>query len=130
MLQIEDLLEFLNGFHDHGETRPWGTFLNLDVDRVKILAVKPGEQISYQYHHYRQEMWVVIGGHPSIQINERTLVYDPGDFILIKKGDRHQIIATQEEVFILELSFGDFSEDDIVRLEDKYNRGNPTIETE
>ena len=46
-------------------TRPWGQFKVLhdsEYTKVKELTVSPGQRLSYQYHKYRQEHWVVVKG--------------------------------------------------------------------
>lgn len=129
MVTLKKFLAFFRKFLRGGEERPWGRFDEIDIANAKILQVKQGEELSYQFDRQRREMWVVISGKPLIKLNDRTLVYDPGEVILINEEDRHQVLAYHDDVVILELSLGDFSEGDIVRLEDKYNR-RPTIETE
>ena len=40
------------------EERPWGSFENLldtDYCKVKRIIVKPGQRLSYQFHHKRTE---------------------------------------------------------------------------
>jgi mannose-6-phosphate isomerase len=45
-----------------------------------------------------------------------------GDEFIVKPGENHRISAPTNDVVVLEISTGHFDEDDIVRLEDKYNR--------
>jgi len=122
VVALKKFLDFFRKFFRGGEKRPWGRFDEIDVARAKILQVKQGEELSYQFHHRRREMWVIISGKPLIKLNDRTLVYDPGEIILINEEDLHQVLAYHDDVVILELSLGEFYEDDIVRLEDKYHR--------
>ena len=45
--------------------RPWGNYLSLIENKtwqVKLIEVKPGEELSLQMHHYRSEHWVVVKG--------------------------------------------------------------------
>ena len=46
-----------------------------------------------------------------------------GDEVLISRGENHRIEAYSKPVNILEISFGNFSEKDVVRIEDDYGRG-------
>jgi mannose-6-phosphate isomerase-like protein (cupin superfamily) len=48
-----------------------------------------------------------------------------GDEFFIPKETVHQIKTSDSSVSILEIAFGNFDENDIVRLKDKYNREDP-----
>ncbi len=106
------------------EERPWGGFeqftLN-EVSTIKILTVKPGEAFSLQTHKNRTEFWHVLEGKGKITVGEGTLDAGPGDEFLIGPGINHRIEGISQ-IKVLEISFGQFDESDIVRIEDKYNR--------
>ena len=105
--------------------RPWGSFTrftNNEPSTVKILHITKGEEFSLQYHTNREEFWKVLSGSPEIIIGEETHVPEPGEEFLIKPHTNHRISAPKDDVVVLEISKGEFDEDDIVRIEDKYNR--------
>jgi mannose-6-phosphate isomerase-like protein (cupin superfamily) len=105
--------------------RPWGSFTrftNNEPSTVKLLYVNKGEQLSLQYHNHRNEFWRVISGNPEIVVGEETKVAEPGSEFNIPANTNHRIGAPTDDVVILEISTGEFDEEDIVRLEDKYNR--------
>ena len=105
--------------------RPWGSFIEFtknELSTVKILIVNPGEELSLQYHKNREEFWHVLFGTPTIIIGNKEFTAQSGDEFIVKKGETHRIRAKYTEVRILEISFGRFSEDDIVRIEDTYGR--------
>lgn len=107
------------------EVRPWGNFTRYthnEPSTVKIITVLPNQQLSLQYHEKREEFWRVLRGVATLIVGDKTIQANPGDEFYIKKGEKHRIAATGDEVEILEISFGDFDESDIVRLEDKYGR--------
>jgi mannose-6-phosphate isomerase len=106
-------------------TRPWGSFTQFthnEPTTVKIITVSPGQQLSLQYHTKRSEFWRILAGKPLITIDESTIEAKVGDEFTVPLQSKHRIAAQGEEVQILEVSFGTFDEDDIVRLEDKYGR--------
>ncbi len=112
----------MNIFDDY---RPWGSFRQFtagELTTVKILSVKANERFSLQYHNNRDEFWRVLSGSPDITIGEKTEKAKIGDEFYITRGIKHRISAGSEDVVILEISFGDFDEKDIVRLDDDYNR--------
>jgi len=42
--------------------------------------------------------------------------------VFIPQGAKHQLIGESKDYRILEISFGQFDEEDIIRLSDKYGR--------
>jgi mannose-6-phosphate isomerase-like protein (cupin superfamily) len=105
--------------------RPWGSFTrftNNEQSTVKLLYINKGEKLSLQYHNKREEFWKVIEGNPEITIGEKVVLAQKGDEFQIGKNVNHRIGAEASDVVILEISTGEFDEEDIVRLEDKYNR--------
>ena len=105
--------------------KPWGSFerftLN-ELSTVKIITVKNGEALSLQTHKHRSEFWKILKGNPAVQIGNSIVEALPGDEFTIAEGEQHRISAPSNEVLFLEIAFGEFDEDDIVRIEDKYNR--------
>lgn len=115
-------MEELNIFQ---EERPWGNFVRFTHNKpstVKILLVKKGEAFSLQYHNNRTEFWKIISGTPEITIGESLILAHRGDEFKIPPKTNHRIRAVDTDTEILEISFGEFDEKDIVRLEDKYGR--------
>lgn len=107
------------------EERPWGNFRQFthnDTSTVKILFIKKGEAFSLQYHNLRTEFWKVLSGSPEITVGDKTVLAKPGDEFEILPKMNHRVKANDEDVQVLEISAGDFDENDIVRLEDKYGR--------
>ena len=107
------------------ENRPWGWFKVLhrgDNYCVKELYIEPDMRISYQFHRYRTEDWVVVGGNGVITRNDIETDCKVGDTFFIGIEQRHRIKGGKNGITIIEVQRGDCKEDDIVRLEDDYNR--------
>ena len=107
------------------QTRPWGKFEEFTTNQkttVKILTVEPNQELSLQFHNKRWEFWRILSGNPTIQIGDTKTEAKQEDSFEIPKKEKHRITSNDEQVKILEISFGDFDENDIVRLEDRYNR--------
>lgn len=105
--------------------RPWGSFREFSTGEpvtVKILFVRHGEKFSLQHHSKRDEFWRVLMGAPIITIGEQVFDAHVGDEFLIPVGTRHRISAPTNDVECLEISYGEFDEQDIVREQDKYGR--------
>jgi len=107
------------------DKRPWGEYDRFCCNEqatVKILSIKPNEQLSLQIHHKRDEFWRVIDGPLKIQIDDQVHDAVEGDEFYIKKEVKHRIITEDSPARVLEISFGHFDEHDEERLEDKYQR--------
>ena len=107
------------------EERPWGRFEQFchnEKVTVKIITVKPDSKLSLQYHNHRDEFWKIIEGRGQIILGEELINVKIGDEFFIPKKTKHRIITNNNSLKVLEVSFGEFDEKDIVRLEDKYHR--------
>ena len=109
------------------EERPWGRFFVIHDQpkyKLKRIEVDPGGRLSYQYHQKRSEAWTIIDGVGDITLNGVTKEYKAGETIFIPQGVKHRIENKKQEIVIfIEVQTGTyFGEDDIVRIEDDYNR--------
>ena len=111
--------------HYKREERPWGNFERFTLNEktsIKIVTVNAGEAISLQTHAHRDEFWRVISGSGTIVIGTKSYKAHDGESYFSKRGSEHRVEGGQGGLKLLEISFGDFDESDIVRLEDKYGR--------
>ncbi|MEO5634972.1 MAG: phosphomannose isomerase type II C-terminal cupin domain [Candidatus Paceibacterota bacterium] len=105
--------------------RPWGHFDQFTKNEdttVKLHFVKPQSAWSMQYHNHRSEFWRIISGSAIITIGDKKIEANPGDEFFVEKGERHRLESGDKEVVLLEICYGEFDEEDIVRIEDKYGR--------
>jgi mannose-6-phosphate isomerase-like protein (cupin superfamily) len=116
-------MEGLNNYQK--EVRPWGNFERFTLNEkttVKIVTVNPNEAISLQTHEHRDEFWRVIKGSGTIRIGEIDYPAKEGDTFFSPRESKHRVEGGSEGLSFLEIAFGDFDEQDITRLEDKYGR--------
>lgn len=107
------------------EERPWGEFITFTKNypsTVKILTINSGQSFSLQYHSHRAEFWYVISGTGTIHIGKDELPITAGNYHVVPEKTEHRVTATDQAVRILEISVGEFDENDITRLEDRYGR--------
>lgn len=102
------------------EERPWGFFYVIEDHsdyKIKRIEVEPGNRLSYQYHKFRSEVWVIISGSGKVIIEDEEKSFNKGDIIKISKGSKHRIINDgKEQVVFIEVQTGTyFGEDDIIR---------------
>jgi mannose-1-phosphate guanylyltransferase len=107
--------------------RPWGSFTLLGEGprfKIKMLAIKPGGVLSLQRHQHRSEHWVVVSGMAEVTNGDRVFFLDTNESTYIKAGHDHRVANRGIiELVIIEVQSGDYlGEDDIVRLDDIYNR--------
>jgi len=105
--------------------RPWGNFKQFThntLSTVKIVFVKKGEAFSLQYHNDRTEFWKILSGTPEITIGESVIQAKKGDEFEIPPKTNHRARSVDTDTEILEISSGNFNEEDVIRLEDKYGR--------
>ena len=106
--------------------KPWGSFDQYTLNErstVKILTVNPGARTSLQSHKHRKELWVALDEGLHVQIGKRMIPLRKESSIVVRKGVRHRLRCEgRSRVRLLEISFGDFSENDIERYEDDYGR--------
>lgn len=113
---------FLNYLH---EERPWGTFDRFTLNEpssVKILSVLPGKRFSLQRHGKRSEYWRVIEGSGVAHIGDAEREVTVGDTIEIPVGTLHRLTGGPTGIRVLEISVGEFDENDIERVEDDFGR--------
>lgn len=108
--------------------RPWGWFESLVVgDRfqVKRIHVHPGASLSLQSHFHRSEHWIVVEGTALVTIDDEEKLVTENQSVYIPLGAVHRMENPGKVPMVLiEVQTGAYvGEDDIVRFEDKYARG-------
>jgi mannose-1-phosphate guanylyltransferase/mannose-6-phosphate isomerase len=107
--------------------RPWGSYQSVDNgDRhqVKRITVKAGERLSLQKHHHRSEHWIVVRGTARVTVNELVKIVHENESIYIPIGAVHRLENPGKILLeLIEVQTGSYlGEDDIIRIEDDYQR--------
>jgi mannose-6-phosphate isomerase-like protein (cupin superfamily) len=136
--------------------RPWGGFFviaeeqaqlfanvyfeRLDIEGLrvsgklspKILVVKPGARLSWQYHFRRAETWRIISGPVGIiksddDVEGEIVHYQTGEKVILRQGERHRLIGLNDWGVVAEFwqhteASNPSDEEDIVRVQDDYSR--------
>ncbi|WP_211319235.1 phosphomannose isomerase type II C-terminal cupin domain [Quadrisphaera granulorum] len=106
--------------------RPWGQFQQFVLNQhctVKLITVEPGRRLSLQKHALRDELWQVLDVPLDVQVGERQWTAQVGERIYTPAGSLHRLgNSGTQPGRILEVAFGHFDEQDIVRLQDDYAR--------
>lgn len=107
------------------ENRPWGSFRRFTLNTpstVKLITVEPNQSLSLQKHRHRSEFWRIVGGSGIVEIDGVQHTASKGEEFFIPQGSTHRAKTEHEVLEIMEIAMGEFDENDIERLEDKYGR--------
>ncbi len=107
--------------------RPWGSYEGVDIgDRfqVKKIIVRPAASLSLQMHHHRAEHWIVVKGTARVTRGDEVFLLGENQSTYISLGQVHRLENPGSiPLEMIEVQSGAYlGEDDIVRLEDRYNR--------
>ena len=107
--------------------RPWGYYQSIDQGsryQVKRIVVRPGGRLSLQKHHHRAEHWVVVRGAAEVTLNGKTEMVHENESIYLPIGSMHRLANPGKiDLELIEVQTGSyFGEDDILRIEDDFNR--------
>ncbi|SFB04239.1 mannose-1-phosphate guanylyltransferase/mannose-1-phosphate guanylyltransferase / mannose-6-phosphate isomerase [Poseidonocella pacifica] len=108
--------------------RPWGwyeTLILADRFQVKRIHVDPGASLSLQSHHHRSEHWIVVAGTAKVTVDDKVTLLTENQSVYIPLGAVHRMENPGKVPMVLiEVQTGAYlGEDDIIRYEDKYARG-------
>ncbi|WP_027256151.1 mannose-1-phosphate guanylyltransferase/mannose-6-phosphate isomerase [Leisingera aquimarina] len=108
--------------------RPWGWFESLAVGerfQVKRIHVHPGAALSLQSHHHRSEHWIVVEGTAKVTVDGSEKLVSENQSVYIPLGAVHRMENPGKVPMVLiEVQTGSYlGEDDIIRYEDVYARG-------
>jgi mannose-1-phosphate guanylyltransferase / mannose-6-phosphate isomerase len=107
--------------------RPWGYYQSVDNGpryQVKRIVVKPGARLSLQKHFHRAEHWIVVRGTAEVTRNAEVIQVHENESIYLPIGAVHRLSNPGKiDLELIEVQTGSYlGEDDIVRIEDVYNR--------
>jgi len=113
------------------ETRPWGEYFVLSEFAtddgevvIKKIIVKPNQRLSYQSHRKRSERWFFVQGSGVVAKDDTEYPVKQGSVIEIPVGVKHRAANSDSiaDLIFIEISEGQFNENDIIRYEDDYGR--------
>ena len=127
--------------------RPWGQFEQFthnELSTVKIIEIGAGKRLSLQSHQHREEWWIALDDGIVAEIDGVQKILKKGKPAFVPKGSRHRLSASDvgargssaktttdshtmsdspsKKVRVLEIAFGEFNEEDIIRYEDDWGR--------
>ena len=107
--------------------KAWGyelIFAHTEKYVGKLLHIEPGEALSLQFHHRKDETFFVARGGIELQVEENGILQpqrlEEGESYHVTPGTRHRMVAGAAGCDLFEVSTAEL--DDVVRLEDRYGR--------
>ncbi len=111
--------------------KPWGEeriFAENDRYAGKLLLIRRGESLSYQYHERKDETIHVLDGVLGLQLERGAEAADlrlpAGETFRVAPGTRHRMYAPDGDCLLVEVSTPEL--EDVVRLSDRYGRAGTT----
>ncbi|MFI3302401.1 MAG: sugar phosphate nucleotidyltransferase [Rikenellaceae bacterium] len=110
------------------EERRWGSYKVMGYENLadghkaltKLLCLKAGKHISYQYHNFREEIWTFLDGEGELVVDGVVTRVGRGSVAHIKVGQLHSVRALTDLQIIEVQSGTKLIEEDIIRLEWKW----------
>jgi mannose-6-phosphate isomerase len=113
--------------------KPWGEeriFAETPRYAGKLITIRRGQSLSYQYHNVKDETVHVLSGALGVEYEapgapRLTVELTAGDTLRIEPGMKHRMFAPETgDCVLVEVSSPEL--DDVVRLEDRYGRQGTT----
>lgn len=111
------------------EERRWGYYQVIDYSQnsendhilTKRICITKGNNLSYQYHVYREEMWTVVSGEGELVLDNQYQILKKGDLIKIPPKTKHSVKALTD-LEIIEIQLGsNLVEEDIIRINSEWS---------
>ena len=86
--------------------------------------MRPDGRLSLQKHHHRAEHWVVVRGAAEVTLNDKVTLVHENESIYLPIGSTHRLANPGKiDLELIEVQTGSYlGEDDILRIEDDFNR--------
>lgn len=108
-------------------TRPWGRYHKFHQEDgvwVKRVEVNPNGRLSLQKHQHRSEKWIIVAGTGLVTLDDKEIKVEFGSVLDVPVGTVHRIANTgHDQLVFIEVATGKYlGEDDIIRIQDDYQR--------
>tara|TARA_A100001015_G_scaffold80419_1_gene89105 strand:+ start:3357 stop:5315 length:1959 start_codon:yes stop_codon:yes gene_type:complete len=115
--------------------KPWGKEIWLELNDkycYKRIHINAGFKTSYQMHNYKLETNFIIDGKAEVWLENddgvvEKFIMNGGDFFTVLPPRKHRVIAITD-IILQEVSTPEV--DDVIRINDEFNRSNGKIDEE
>jgi mannose-6-phosphate isomerase-like protein (cupin superfamily) len=74
----------------------WSPRIIVRVNDQYVKVAKLKGQLAWHKHDQEDEMFIVVYGRLVLQLEEKEIVLNPGDFYVVPKGTMHNPVAEEE----------------------------------
>ena len=107
-------------------SRPWGKYREYARNEpctVWKVEMEPGETGSLQTHEHFDELWIMLTDGALVQVGDNIYNAKTGDEFFIPRLTKHRLSNPgSKQISMFEVAYGNVSDNDKIRYEDKYNR--------
>lgn len=106
--------------------------ISIEQISPRFLFINPNSQLSWQWHSRRNELWKVIKGPVGVILSENDIqtgirVTNTGNIVVVNQMVRHRLVGLKNFAIVAEVWINldinnPSNAEDIVRIEDSYNR--------
>ena len=94
--EVINIQEKFDLFSDHWSPKRIGV-----LNRQQIILAKVQGEFVFHKHDNEDELFMVMKGQLSIEMRDRTVTINPGEFFVVPKGVEHKPFANEETHLLL-----------------------------
>lgn len=95
-METINIAEKLSLFRDHWNPRIIG-----ELNGQYIKAAKLKGEFIWHHHDHEDELFLVVKGVLKMEFRDKTIVINPGEFIIVPRGVEHKPVADEEVELLL-----------------------------
>ena len=96
MSKAINIQEKFNLFSDHWSPKRIG-----ELNGQQILLAKIQGEFVFHKHDEEDELFMVMKGKLALELRDRTVMVNPGEFFIVPKGVEHKPVAKEETYLLL-----------------------------
>jgi mannose-6-phosphate isomerase-like protein (cupin superfamily) len=90
------LADKLASIHEH-----WSPKIVGELNGQQVKLVKLAGEFVWHHHELEDELFLVVSGHLSMELRDRTIELAPGELLVIPRGVEHRPVAAEEVSVLL-----------------------------
>lgn len=67
-----------------------------EITQIAVTTLRAGEETEKHFHPSMEEYFLFMKGKLSLTVNDETRICTPGDFVIIRCGEAHQLKAIDD----------------------------------
>ena len=95
-MEVINIQEKFNLFSDHWSPKRIGS-----LNGQQILLAKIQGEFVFHKHDHEDELFMVMKGQLKLELRDKTVTVNPGEFYVVPKGVEHKPIAKEETHLLL-----------------------------